>query len=258
MLDHLAAIRRESARFLAALDGVDLSAPVPSCPEWSAADLVWHLTEVQEFWASIVADLLQDPADASASERPPDTELVAACAGRSRRLLDALSARRPEDACWSWHEGGNSVRWVLRRQAHEALIHRLDAELTVGEVTAIDQELAADGIDEVLRVMLDAVDLPAWSDFTPDGHIVALEAPGHGRWTVELGRFTGTSPVSGRTYDEVALRLVDGRPASTTIRGEPAALDAWLWGRGGADALGIDGSAESVDLVREAAAAGTQ
>ena len=40
-LDH---IRTESARFRAVLTGCDPTARVPACPDWNAADLVWHLS----------------------------------------------------------------------------------------------------------------------------------------------------------------------------------------------------------------------
>ena len=47
--------------------------------------------------------------------------------------------------------------FVRRRQAHEALIHRIDAELTAGRRTPVDPLLGADGVDEALRVMYGGV-----------------------------------------------------------------------------------------------------
>ena len=52
---------------------------------------------------------------------------------------------------WSW-ANDQTAGFSYRRQAHEALIHRLDAELAGGERTAIDARLAADGVGEVLGV----------------------------------------------------------------------------------------------------------
>jgi len=47
-----------------------------------------------------------------------------------------------------------NLGFVRRRQAHEVLIHRLDAELTAGvDASAMDPRLSADGVDELLRVM---------------------------------------------------------------------------------------------------------
>lgn len=60
---------------------------------------------------------------------------------------------------WTW-SNEQSSSFVLRRQAHEALIHRLDAELVVGDCSPIDPLLAVDGVDEALRLMY--CDTPAW------------------------------------------------------------------------------------------------
>ncbi|QNP56765.1 maleylpyruvate isomerase N-terminal domain-containing protein [Tessaracoccus defluvii] len=47
-------IRREAARFAHVLRDVPDAAVVPSCPGWTAADLLWHLTEVHLFWGAVV------------------------------------------------------------------------------------------------------------------------------------------------------------------------------------------------------------
>jgi uncharacterized protein (TIGR03083 family) len=59
-LDH---IRRESARFREVLTGCDPDARVPSCPDWDAADLVWHLAGVQLHWAKVVRHRPTTPDD---------------------------------------------------------------------------------------------------------------------------------------------------------------------------------------------------
>lgn len=52
--DYLEHIRSESRRFRDVLSTCDPEARVPGCPEWNAADLLWHLAEVQWFWAKVV------------------------------------------------------------------------------------------------------------------------------------------------------------------------------------------------------------
>lgn len=73
-LDHLAA---DSARFRTVLATAPAGARVPSCPDWDADDLLWHLGEVQWFWGEIAERGLTDPADldamnATREERPAD------------------------------------------------------------------------------------------------------------------------------------------------------------------------------------------
>jgi uncharacterized protein (TIGR03083 family) len=260
MIDHLAVIERESARFAEATASLDSGGAVPSCPEWDVADLMWHLAEVQYFWGSIVEGLLTDPGGVEDLERPDDDDLADLVEAMSSRLVAAIGARNPDDACWSWHTGGETVGWVRRRQAHEALIHRVDADLAAGNATDVDEILATDGVDEMIRVMLDASDLPEWSEYHDAGTTAVIEVTGRGAsWALELGRFTGESPNTGKVYDDPVVKLVSGVDTpSAVITGSGVDLDLWLWGRGPVDRLTVEGDRSVADHIREAAAAGSQ
>src|SRR5699024_7302518 len=52
--DAITTIRQEADRLASALTTVSPDQQVPTCPEWTAEDLLWHLTEVHEFWAEIL------------------------------------------------------------------------------------------------------------------------------------------------------------------------------------------------------------
>jgi uncharacterized protein (TIGR03083 family) len=253
-------VEAESGRFLETLTNVDLDVEVPSCPGWDVADLLWHLAEVHGFWAQIVGRLLQDPSDADDLERPADPELRTFASERRAELLDALTGRSPGERCWSWSELGGDVGWVARRQAHEALIHRTDAELAAGvAVTDPGAALAADGVDELVRGFL--VGVPAWATWTPDGTTVALDCIDVGRrYVLEFGRMNGTSPESGRSYDLDAAELRDdpAAPADTEVSGHAWDLNRWLWGRGDAAQLTITGDHEVVVRFRALVAEATQ
>jgi uncharacterized protein (TIGR03083 family) len=259
-VEYRAVVEAESGRFLEVLAGVDLEADVPSCPGWHVADLLWHLAEVHGFWAQIVDRRLEDPSAVDDSERPPDAALLTFAAERRAELLDALTRRAPTEHCWSWSELGGDVSWVARRQAHEALIHRTDAELAAGvAVTRPDAVLAADGVDELVRVFL--VGVPEWASWTPYGTTVVLECTDvGGRYVLELGRMTGTSPASGRRYDLDAaeLREVPLAAADAEVSGTAWDLDRWLWGRGDAAAVTITGTREVVTRFRASVAEATQ
>jgi uncharacterized protein (TIGR03083 family) len=255
-----AVVEAESGRFLEVLAGVDLGTAVPSCPGWHVTDLLWHLAEVHGFWAQIVGRLLQDPSAADELERPPDPALHAFAAGRRAELLEALTRRAPTERCWSWSDIGGDVGWVARRQAHEALIHRADAELAARvPVTRPDAVLAADGVEELIRGFL--VGVPEWASWTPEGTTIALDCADVGeRYVLELGRMTGTSPVSGRSYDLDAAELGDDPsvPAHAEVIGDAWDLDLWLWGRGEDVPLTITGAREVVTRFRAFAAEATQ
>lgn len=259
MIDYLEAVRRESLAFTTAARAASPDNSVPSCPEWDVADLIWHLTEVQYFWATIVDGLLQDPDEVPPLERPENEALLAEFDTQTGRLLAALTVRDTDEVCWSWHDEGHNVGWVRRRQAHEALIHRVDAELVAGRPSGIDIELAADGIDEILRVSIDIDSPPDWAVFEADGTSARIETLSGESWSMIFGQFLGNSPASGNSYNFPALKLTP-RPISTnaTIRGRADDLDLWLWGRGPLNALTIEGDAEIPVKLRSAAAEATQ
>lgn len=258
-------IGQESARAADALDRAPASAPVPSCGDWDAADLAFHLAEVQDFWSQVVAHAPAGPDDAEDTERRPDDELVAFLRSRTDALLSALRSHHPDEPCWSWSSTGGTVEWVYRRQAHEALVHRVDAEQAAGlPVTDPGVVLAGDGVDEMLAVMVSG--LPEWAGFTADGARVRLRASDAEReWVVAFGRFHGTSPTTGTTYDEDCAELVGGAPwegedddVSATVSGRAWDLELWLWGRGPLETLELEGDPAAVERLRTVIVGSTQ
>lgn len=229
-LDHL---RRDSARFRDVLSTCDPGARVPACPDWDASDLLWHLAEVQLFWATIVDQRPAGPPEQWPPPRPGTYDaLLAAFDHHSAALVAALEASDPADEAWHWSPE-QTVGVTFRRQAHEALIHRLDAEQTAGAVTGLDPALAADGLRELFDIMYGGA-APDWGRIEPGSRHVAFELTDLGEtiW-VQPCTFYGTDPDSGRNYDGPHLLHVHdpGTPADATVRGTAADLDAWLWKR---------------------------
>ncbi len=247
-LDHL---RRESDRFLDLLAEADPSARVPSCPEWAAADLLWHLAEVQWFWATIVEERRSSTEGIEHPPRPTDHDaLLTFAAQQTDRLVRVLTETSPSTEVYMWAED-KTVGYIRRRQAHEALIHRLDAELTVDDVTPLDADLAADGVDECLAIMYGGIP-EDWGTFTPAVAPVRfhLTDRSDADRVVRPGRFVGTDPDTGTSYDEDALAVVDDAEAAATVSGTAEDLDAWLWHRRGDDVLTFEGDPAPIDAVR--------
>lgn len=254
-LDHL---REESARFRDLLAGAGGSEPVPSCPEWDADDLLWHVAEVQWFWGEIAERGLtrEDEVqglDTVRVERPVDRAgLLDHFDRSSERLQRALASRPPETELWMWHTD-HTAGYIGRRQAHEALIHRVDAELAVGaERGSIDCRLAADGVDEGLRVMRG---FPAeyGLDARPLGPSVTIAVvDGFHTWTVTPVHVTGVDP-DGDRWDEHRFAVADGPdPASVAeVAGTAGDLDCWLWNRPASGEITRTGDAAALALVDE-------
>jgi len=236
-LDYLGHLARESALFGHAIDGAAPEAMVPSCPDWNADDLLWHLAEVQWFWGTVVRDGLDG---AAAEERKPDRPdgrpaLMHFYLSASADLGAALASAAPQTPAWTWSDD-KTVGFIRRRQAHEALIHRVDAELTAGHRRSLmDPALSADGADEALRIMYGG-DVPVWGTLASDeSRTLRIQATDTGdSWLVTLGQFTGTDPDDQKSYDQPAIGVAaedPGTAAAATVRGTADDLDCWLWQR---------------------------
>ena len=231
--DYLRHLRAESARFREVLSGCDPRASVPSCPDWDASDLLWHLARVQWFWASVLRTRPAAPdADGAEPERPTSYDgLLAAFDEHSAAFVAELEAADPGEPAWTWSPE-QTVGFTFRRQTHEALIHRIDAELAArSAVTPLDPALAADGVDECLEIMYGGC--PPWGRFHGLPHHVRVDITDRDEtvW-VQLGRFSGTDP-DGVDHDEDDLNVVadPGVEPDTVISGPAGALDGWLWRR---------------------------
>ncbi|MDQ5840661.1 MAG: maleylpyruvate isomerase N-terminal domain-containing protein, partial [Chloroflexota bacterium] len=103
-LDYLNHLVRDSARFVEVLRRTGPGKRVPTCPDWDADDLLWHLAEVQWFWGSIAGRGLTDHADVEALDnggRPADRDGLLALFGRaSSDLHHHLITASPDAPAW--------------------------------------------------------------------------------------------------------------------------------------------------------------
>jgi hypothetical protein len=126
------------------------------------------------------------------------------------------------------------------------------------ESEPIDEALAADGIDEMLTVMLEARSLPEWARWESDGGPIRIEVPER-NWRLVTGRVVGTDP-DGEARALPAVRLIEdgagsGDAESAVLRGPASIIDRWLWRRGTLDGPGIevDGDRAVLDRLRDLA-----
>ncbi len=237
--DHVTYCDAVADQIAAMADGVrgaDFTARVPTCPDWSLADLVEHTGAVHRWVTSMVdglatrrgrfADLLLDLPTSPAGW--PDWLLTGGVA------LDAsLRAADPDAAMWAWGEDQH-VRFWSRRMLHETAVHRGDAELARGAVPAMDATVAVDGIDELLDNLPTAVYFaPRVAELTGTGQRIGLRATDRRvTWTIHLGE-------TGYTWDH------DDADADVLVGAAAADLLQLMWGRHALDdpRLNVDGDA---------------
>jgi uncharacterized protein (TIGR03083 family) len=166
-------------------------------------------------------------------------------------LLAELRERGPEAPAYTWWPADQTVGFWYRRMAQETAVHRLDVEDGLGEPTAVDPALAADGIDEVLDAFLaedwDSVTPEEWGDVDPHagkGATVAVRSGGR-VWRTTLAP------------DCMPLVRQDG-PADATVSGRPEAVLLWLWGRRPDDAVVLGGDPAVLRAFRDRLRVATQ
>ncbi len=148
----VAAVRKEGTALVTA-GRVGLSDPVECCPGWDVDRLLRHVGRVFHNVANIVSDRV--------SERPPlpprpepDADAVAYCEDALEELVDALSSTPADTPVWNWSTQEQVAQFWARRMAHEAAVHRWDAQRAHGYQQRVEAELATDGVAELLDTML--------------------------------------------------------------------------------------------------------
>jgi uncharacterized protein (TIGR03083 family) len=237
----LTAIRSATAGLHDHAKQAGLAAAVPSCPDWDVAALVTHQGMVHR-WAA--ANVRRE-----SEHRTEDSEAAAAAAPDlltwfdegAQELIEAL-IEAPDDLetmVFLANAPQPRLFWA-RRQAHETTIHSIDAQaaelqrLPRPAETMINEELAVDGIDELLRGFLPRrkSKLRSQSSYVIDVH--AVDADQH--WQVAVSDQPPLS-VRGTTWSPDAV-----------ITGTALELYLALWNR--AEDLKAEGREDLVEQWR--------
>ncbi|HEY7044389.1 MAG TPA: maleylpyruvate isomerase N-terminal domain-containing protein [Nocardioidaceae bacterium] len=204
-----------------------LKEPVPACPGWDVAEVVWHVANVYEHKVRVMAD------NAWPDPWPPtwefaDDEELAFLRSAKTHLFEEFSRHEVTEQTQTFGEDTTVGFWV-RRMACEIAVHRTDGEQAHTDPTPIPDDLSLDGIDEMLRVMLAG---PWWADRVQTDHpveaLVAVESGGR-RWLCDVR--------------EKAITVTDdaATEAAATVSGRPMDVFLWLWGRAGDDSVTFTG-----------------
>ncbi|HEU4947825.1 MAG TPA: maleylpyruvate isomerase family mycothiol-dependent enzyme [Kribbella sp.] len=228
----LACLKADSAR-LAEVGRMGLPAEVSCCPGWTVDSVLRHTAQVYLHKVEVLRHgALPDPWPPKLS---PDTlELYDEA---TAKLIAELERVGPDLVTWTFSPDDKTSGFWYRRMAQETAVHRTDAELAHDVRTPIDRELALDGIDEVLQLMLGG---PWWEEGDtsyPVDATVRVTAQGHS-WTVRADATSAT--VTADAEGEAAAEVF----------GEPDAVLLWLWGRLGDEAIQFTGDEAVVRAFR--------
>ncbi len=221
---------------LIAMGECGLRAAVPACEGWDVGEVVWHVATVYEHKVRVMAD------NAWPDPWPPDwdfadDEEVPFLRDAKARLFEEFSRHELAEQTQTFGADTTIAFWV-RRMACEIAVHRYDGEAAHVDTTPIPDDLALDGIDEMLHVMLagDWWKERVQTEHPVDGHI-AVEADGQ-RWVCDVREKSVSIADQAQT------------PADATISAEPMDLFLWLWGRVGDDRVMVSGDQEQAREFR--------
>jgi uncharacterized protein (TIGR03083 family) len=225
------AIRREGAAFVEAARSAGVERHVPSCPEWTVADLCSHVGRLHRWAAEIVEARPADPTRRWASLEAPEGPALVDFVADGYELLAATLARADaHEVCWTWTDQHTVMFWA-RRQANELAMHRWDAQAAAGATEPIERDLAVDGIQELFDILA----------FRPGGpptgsgesiHLHCTDGPGDGggEWLIHLD-------ADGPTV------VNEHAKADAAARGSANDLLLMMWGRIPVDAVEVFGDA---------------
>jgi uncharacterized protein (TIGR03083 family) len=209
----LSIIAAESDEFATAARG-RLDRPVPTCPGWTLDDLVTHLAT--SYLDKVACTRLNARPDPSPVD-PPAGDRVRWLLEVRDEMLDLFRERGPAAPSYTWEPSDQTVGFWARRMAVETSLHRVDAALAASRPYRLDPDLAADGIDETLTVILGG----DWSHRpqpAPDCS-VRLQTPAR-TWSVSL-----------REKEVEVVADPAAGTADATVDGIAEDVLLWLWAR---------------------------
>jgi len=239
--DYLAQLARDGGR-MAELARGDLTARVPTCPEWALQDLIEHTGQVHRWQTEACrVDTGSFPDVSTLQAVPADGQTLADWFQEGVDLaVSTMQAVAPGEPRWTWAkpDGGDTSDWYFRRIAQETLVHRIDAELAAGgAIDEVDPDLAADGVAEMFEVF---VPLVADQPIGGHGETVHLHATDADcEWLVTLhpdrvegahGHVKGDGALRGAARD--LLLMAWGRDPLGTVEhlGDEAAIATFIAG----------------------------
>jgi len=222
----VAAIRSEGETILAAAR-FGLEADVPTCAGWEVDDLLLHVGRVFTRASTLVGERLTTQQD-YAPEPPTGTDPVDYLNNALDDLVEALTSADADTPVWNWSGESQTAAFWARRMAHESVVHRYDAQRAHGVAQPIDADLAIDGLDEMVDVLLPRI-VERDNVILPTATYV-LSATDDGDWSVRLG-------------PDGVERLDVAKEPDVTVRGTPSALLLAAYNRIKWTSLEVDGDA---------------
>ncbi|MGR6918444.1 maleylpyruvate isomerase family mycothiol-dependent enzyme [[Actinomadura] parvosata] len=245
---YLSAVVEQTSILADWLHDRDATAPVPTCPDWTLADLVDHVGGTQRMVTMLVGEQLAEPGKAYAAYVPAPTDssqwrawLTDGAAEASR----AFASVTDDTPVWDPSGGAAGVPFWSRRLFGEACVHRADAAAALGLPYELAPEPAVAALDDWLATLTSRgywENRPGFADAMRGNgqtlHFHATDAPGE--WmarrepdmvVLEHGHTKADVAVRGPATD-LLLVISRRRPLDATptldVHGDRALFVHWI------------------------------
>ncbi|MFV2173139.1 maleylpyruvate isomerase family mycothiol-dependent enzyme [Actinomadura sp. LOL_016] len=245
---YLKAVVEQTSTLADWVHGRDATAPVPTCPRWTLADLVDHVGATQRMVTMLVGERMAEPSEAFARYVPSPADSaewrtwLTDGAAEANRAFESVADDTPV-----WDPSGDAagVPFWSRRLFGEICVHRADAAAALGMPYELEPEPAVAAIEDWLDTMTSQGYWENRAGFADamrgDGqtlHFHATDAPGEwvarrepDRVVLERAHTKADVAVRGPAA-ELLLVLSRRRPLAEAptldLYGNRALLDHWL------------------------------
>jgi uncharacterized protein (TIGR03083 family) len=235
--ERLVAFEARGARLGRAAAEAGLDARVPTCPEWTVRDLVRHVGGVHRWATVILGERRTEEYDGDLEDLsggwPTDAGLLAWYDESHRRLAETLRNADPDVDYWRWRPTGTAYEFWVNRMCHETTVHSIDADLAAGMQPELAEDLAVDGIDDLVVGVVGG--RQAGADVGTRRTLVLRTPDDSAEWWTS---FDATGFAAGRGAAPAA---------DATVTGPAAMLYRLVWHRAGLDEVETVGDPQVVE-----------
>jgi len=231
----LEVLRTEGPLLASSALGTDPHLPVPHAEGMTLGDTVRHVGSVYR----MVVEWLRFGEQPTRWQRGPipGQSLVEYLRAGHQEVLAELAAHDPADAAPTWWPLDQTYGFWYRRLAHETIVHRFDVQTAGAAMVvsgrSVDEEIAYDGIDEILSL---------W--FTHRLGVLGVTNTWTGRVGVIAGRQEWVAQITAT--GTASWRAEGNEKVEATITTDPAGMYLWLWGRRPYNTATADGDAAGI------------
>jgi hypothetical protein len=218
----LEVLRREAELLAMSAIGQPPHKGVPACPGLNLGETVRHVGSGYRSALEWIR-LGREPGDGEWQDYPEHGEdPLEFMRSGAEAVLAVLGAHDEDEPCATWWPDRQNYGFWRRRLAHETTLHRMDVQGAAAmEVSAVSDEVATDGVDEVLTLWLghklDVLGVRGSRD-----SLVAIQVEDH----VWLTRCGPRGASAWRVVDPEDAHVADAQ-----VSASPMTMYRWLWGR---------------------------